>query len=87
MRMLVGFAWFGRMLILMTADFSGSVGETEGTPAKCSGQECSLYTRLVFWDWVLVFLVEELLAGMVGMGMWNRSLGGGGEDRGLVSGC
>ena len=73
MRTRGGCAWFGRMLIRMTGDFSGFVGESERAPGKCSVTGVS--ALLVFGDGVVMFLVEELLAGVVGVGIRDRLFG------------
>ena len=42
--------------------------------------------RLVVGDRVAMFLIVELAAGVVGVGVGHGLLGGGGEDRGILRG-
>src|SRR5580704_14281087 len=82
MRTRGGFALFGRMLILMTGVFPGSSESLSGEV-----QRTGVSALLVFGDWMVMFLVEELLAGMVGVGIRNWLFGCGGADCDFFGGC
>ena len=68
----------------MTGDFFGFENEDEDPRTAA---DWSVRPTLVLRDWVEVFLVEELLAGVVGVDIRNGLLGGGGEDCGFFGGC